>query len=285
MRDIPKSAGIYKLTCINNNKIYIGKSVNLYVRLPSYKRCGKDIGPYIKNAILKHGWDSFKIDIIEIFEEFDKSKDSNSLLDRESHYIKLYNSTNTDIGYNICDYSTDKTGMKMSDESREKMSKSHMGVKHSEERKLMRVGRKLTPEHIQNIANANRGKKRTDETKEKLRIANSKPKTTPVSDSHRANLSKAGRGRTLTEEHKEKLRLSAIKRGISKETREKMRQTNKGRPLSEEHKAKLRNKKLSPEHKESLRKSNIGRTYSHTEKTKEKMRLSALNRKSKNGIL
>lgn len=52
MKDIPKSVGIYKLTYTNNDKIYIGKSVNLYNRLQSYIICKNDIGRYIKNAIL-----------------------------------------------------------------------------------------------------------------------------------------------------------------------------------------------------------------------------------------
>lgn len=35
----PKAAGIYKLTCDNNGKIYIGKSINIRKRLESHKNC------------------------------------------------------------------------------------------------------------------------------------------------------------------------------------------------------------------------------------------------------
>ena len=38
-----KSAGIYKLTCSTNGKIYIGKAVNLYKRLNRHKNCAKDV--------------------------------------------------------------------------------------------------------------------------------------------------------------------------------------------------------------------------------------------------
>jgi predicted GIY-YIG superfamily endonuclease len=46
-------AGIYKLTCSNNGKVYIGKSVNLYKRLNRHKNCNKHSYNryYIQNAI------------------------------------------------------------------------------------------------------------------------------------------------------------------------------------------------------------------------------------------
>ncbi len=72
----PKEAGIYKLTCVNNGKIYIGKSVNLYDRMGDYRRCAKkSIGRYyFENALIKHGWDSFKVEIVEIFENLRRRK-------------------------------------------------------------------------------------------------------------------------------------------------------------------------------------------------------------------
>lgn len=275
----PKDAGIYKLTCVNNGKIYIGKSISINRRLKVYPRCGNDIGIYIKNAIIKHGWNSFEIEILETVDDFDKTKDNKYLLDRESYYIKLYDSSNKEKGYNVCIYSTDRTGIPHSDKTKEKLRLANLGKKLSEKTREKMRNKKLSDEHKEKLRMSHLGIKRSEETKQKLRIANSKPKTTPVSEEHRRNLSKAGQGRIFTPEHRENLRLSAIKRGISKETREKMRQTNKGRPLSEAHKAKLRNKKLSPEHKEALRNSNIG--TKHSEETKEKMRIAALNRKSK----
>ena len=219
----PKEAGIYKLTCGVNNKIYIGKANNIYNRLKVYPRCKNGIGNYLKSAIKKYGWELFDVEILEIVENFDKLKDNDSLLERESHYIKIYNATNSEIGYNICKYSNDNTGMKMSDEAKEKIRAANLGKKWSDATRTKTKNKKLSAEHKKKIGDAHRGMKRSEETKEKIRVANSKPKTTPVSDEHRKNLSKAGRGRVLSEEHKEKLRISAKKRGISKETREKMR--------------------------------------------------------------
>lgn len=233
-------AGIYKLTCNNNGKIYIGKSINISDRIKVYRRGKNAIGNYLKNAIIKHGWDSFAVEVLEVVESFDKVRDNDKLLKREAYYIELFDATDKDNGYNICKYSTDKTGMKMSDEFKEKCRKANLGKKLSDETRAKMSQKKLSSKHKEILRNVHVGRKCSEETKEKMRISSSKPKTTPVSEEHRRNLSKAGKGRVFTPEHRENLRLSAIKRGISKETREKMRKTNTGRVFSDEHKEKLR---------------------------------------------
>lgn len=110
----PKAAGIYKLTCNINGKIYIGKSINIRKRIESHKNCKKHVstGYYFRNAVVKHGWDSFTVEILEIVENFDKFKDNHALLELESYYIKLYNSTESGVGYNIQQSSKDGTGNK-----------------------------------------------------------------------------------------------------------------------------------------------------------------------------
>ena len=56
----PKSAGIYKITCVSNGKIYIGKSINIDQRIKSHKYSEKNSGYHgrFQNAIKKYGWDS-----------------------------------------------------------------------------------------------------------------------------------------------------------------------------------------------------------------------------------
>jgi len=98
---------------------------------------------------------------------------------------------------------------KLSDETREKMRKAHLGMKASKEaREKMRkahLGKKLSEETKEKISKANLGKILSEETKEKL--------------------SKAHLGKKLSEETKEKMRKAHLGKRLSEETKEKMRQT------------------------------------------------------------
>jgi len=79
---------IYKITNTINGKIYIGKDETSN---PNYFGSGK----LIKRAITKYGIDNFKKEVIEILE------DKKSLSSSEIHWIRIYNSTDKTIGYNI----------------------------------------------------------------------------------------------------------------------------------------------------------------------------------------
>lgn len=184
------NAGIYKLTCHKNNKVYIGKSINIRNRLKQH-RSSKNVS-LLQRAILKHGWDSFNIEILEIVEDFDKLKDNVSLLEREAYYIELFESADTTKGYNVSKFSTDRTGLICSEETKKKISIGNLGKKYSDEtrekmrkpksdetREKMRnsklgkpsnkLGKKLSPETRGKIREANLGKKLSEETKEKMR--------------------------------------------------------------------------------------------------------------------
>ena len=158
---------------------------------------------YFQNALIKHGWESFEVEILETFDNFYKLLDNKSLLDRESFYIEKFDSTNKDKGYNRCKYSTDTTGKKLSEEHKEKIRQSCLGNTHTEE----------TKEKMRNSRSKD-DRKHSEESKEKMR----KPKS---------------------KEHVEKM----VGRKLSKETKEKMRLSKLGKPLSEEHKEKLRKRK------------------------------------------
>jgi group I intron endonuclease len=203
-------AGIYKLTCKNNNKIYIGKSINIGTRLSYHKNTnGKTL---IRKAIEKHGWDSFDVEILEIFENFNKLKDNDHLLKREAHFIEILNSTDRDIGYNLCKFSRDTTGTVRSKETKEKIRQAMTGRKHSEETKEklkhINLGKKLSEETKEKMRQRMLGnthgtklkgiKKISEENKEKLRI--------------RLQGNTYAKGHKITEEHKEKLRIANIKK-------------------------------------------------------------------------
>ena len=199
----PDNAGIYKLTFKINNKIYIGKSVNLRKRMKEYSnyenlRKGRY---YIQNAIIKHGWDSFTVEVLEIFENFNKLRDNSKLLDRESFYIESYNSTNRDIGYNICKFSNDRTGILCSEESKERMRKPK------------------SKEARENMSRSSLGKPKTKEHIEKLRQSKlGKPNLGRVGKKHsleaREKMRQSKLGKSLSEHHKDRIRQSKSKINI-----------------------------------------------------------------------
>lgn len=99
----------------DNGKVYIGKTVQKPQRRfrngEGYKK-----SPHFYSAIKKHGWDKFK------FTELEVVTDIKLLAEREEYYIKLYNSIDPNIGYNIV--KIDKGLNSYPDEVKEKISKA-----------------------------------------------------------------------------------------------------------------------------------------------------------------
>ena len=103
--------GIYKITNIDNNKVYIGQSVDIQVRWYNHKKelnRNKHGNSYLQNSWNLHGADKFKFDIIEECEI--------SVLDeKEIYWIKYYNSTDPKYGYNLIDGGSGRSGYKLSE--------------------------------------------------------------------------------------------------------------------------------------------------------------------------
>lgn len=82
-----KISGIYKITCIDNRKAYIGKSVDVSERWIQHLKSSLEIGTIAKNQLYtlmkEKGAERFTF---EILEEVEKDK----LLERESYWIKFY---------------------------------------------------------------------------------------------------------------------------------------------------------------------------------------------------
>src|SRR6185437_8065164 len=160
-----------------------------------------------------------------------------------------------------------------SEETRQKMRMSHLGKKQSEET----IAKRAAP---------HRGKKKSPHTEEtKARISQSRKGKgrQPKSAAHIAKVAAANRGKVRSEVVR--LKISESRKGKG---------TGKRKPLSEEHKAKMsatkRGKKLSEAHKQKLReaqkarrawKASQGIVRKTTEKSRAKMRTSALNRRLK----
>lgn len=88
---------VYKYTNLVNGKIYIGQTIeSLEMRAGhngyKYRKC-----TYFYNAIKKYGWDKFTV---EILQDNLTREQANEF---EIKYIKLFNSQDPNIGYNISD--------------------------------------------------------------------------------------------------------------------------------------------------------------------------------------
>jgi len=178
----------------------------------------------------------------------------------EVYMIAVYGRKNNGTGmlWNFTDGGEGASGVRVSEQTKEKMSESH-------------TGKLKSPEHRANIGKANQGKKRdplSPEHKEKLSLALKGRKVKPFSEKHKNSISKAKLGKPLSEEHKEKIRQAATGRKVADETRGKLKQTStgnknfEGRQHTEETKEKMRQahtgKVFSPEHKENLSKAKLG---------------------------
>ena len=104
---------IYVLYNSINNKIYIGQTIQpIYKRFIRHKSNANLGCPgHLYNAIRKYGWDKFKTFVIYQTEEVD-SRDLilEELNNKEIYYIKYFNSSNNQFGYNITSGGSGKTG-------------------------------------------------------------------------------------------------------------------------------------------------------------------------------
>ena len=133
-----KLCGIYKITNLESGKVYVGSSLDIYTRFTKHKSDlirNKHKNIYLQNAWNKYGSQNFIFEIIELVSPVDQ------LLIRESYWIKHIKCLNRIFGYNLSDI--ESTGIiKLSKETRQKMSKSKTGKIHTKEsKKKMRLAK------------------------------------------------------------------------------------------------------------------------------------------------
>lgn len=122
---------IYKITNKVNGKIYIGQVYNKSVEC-RFRRHIKDaskLNTHLSKAILKYGHSNF------ICEQIDTANNLTELNNKEKYYIKLFNSTDPNIGYNMTiggdggNTYQFKTKEEM-EVIKQKLSKSNKGIKN-----------------------------------------------------------------------------------------------------------------------------------------------------------
>lgn len=190
---------IYKTTNTFNGKIYIGQH-----RADKFNPEYFGSGVIITNIINKYGTDSF---ICEVLEECNSEQELN---DKEIYWIEYFNATDKNIGYNLMSGGYKTRGIKHSDSTKKKISKSKTGVSPdrvygtpSEEIKN-KISNTLK-EYYKTHKNPKFGTHLSEETKEKLRQANlGKKYPKEVRDKHR--IPAWNKGVPMTEEAKEHLK-------------------------------------------------------------------------------
>lgn len=162
-------SGIYCIENKNNNKKYIGQSVNIHYRWTKHKHelnnnCHHN--EYLQNAWNKYGENTFEFYVLEYC-----SKEN--LDEKEKYYISLYNSTNRDLGYNL--QSGGQFSNTHSEESRKKISISNKKAYLNPDRvKIQSInaykqwGNPNIKEKIMGQNNGMYGKHHTEEAKKKM---------------------------------------------------------------------------------------------------------------------
>lgn len=113
----PRKRGVYLITNLENNKIYVGSTLNSFKERWSTHiqklRRGQHSNLHLQNAYNKYGENKFKFSILEVLTV---EKD---ILNREQYYINLFKSYDREIGYNI---EVDVYKREVSEETKQKIS-------------------------------------------------------------------------------------------------------------------------------------------------------------------
>lgn len=143
-----REVGIYKIVNVNNQKIYVGSSINIEKRKCDHfinLKNNKHPNIHLQRSYNKCGENNLKFEIIE-------KCSIDNIIEKEQYYIDILNPE-----YNICKKAYSKLGVTTSNETRIKMSNSQKGRKHKEESKikigLAHKGHKHSKEFGLNISN------------------------------------------------------------------------------------------------------------------------------------
>jgi len=255
-----KTCGIYKIKNIVNGKCYVGQSIDIRNRIKKHiieLKSNKHNNQYLQYSWNKYGESNFIFEIIE-------TCSPEELFFKEGYWINEFKSLNKNFGYNV--EIVDATlGKKIcSDETKDKISKSlkgrvpwNVGIKASQEsREKMSKSQKskiFTEEHRKNLSISRKKRVISEETKRK--ISNSKK-----------GMPSVFKGKKHTEESRRKMSNALKGKKMSIDTRKKLSKSLKGKNTWK------KNTTLSEETRKKISKSLLGRK--HTEESKRKMSIS-----------
>lgn len=244
-----ENIGIYKITNITNNKIYIGSSSNLskrYYYHLNILRNNKHYNIHLQRAYNIDGESSFKFDIVEYC-------DFNILSEREEYYFNFFDTLNDNYGYNINpngDRPPSWTGKKHTEETKIKMGNSSRGRIQTEYAKeiasITHKGKIISDDHKKILSEKNKGEKNPMYGKAPYDIwleKFGKDIADKKYENWKEKISNSGIGRITSEETKEKIRKKALGRIVSDESKQKISNAQKGRTANNETKKKMSEKR------------------------------------------
>lgn len=270
---------IYKITCLMNGKIYVGKTTRRYPiqRWSEHKKCALVYGEhprgkaYFYNALRKHGIENFRFEVI------DQVVTDPELLAKEMYWIAALHTTDRRVGYNST-YGGES------------------GIPTPETLKKLR-GRPCSAETRARIAASQKGKKRvvTDAMRAAWTARRQNGPTLKMAE-HLARMSSQplGLGTKRTDEQRQRIRDGIRRAYANPELRAKVSAIQKashasnprpGHSLSEEHKRRVgdatrqRYANMTPEERQELSRQcsirNSGRRQSPEEVARRKASIKA----------
>lgn len=147
---------IYQILNTTNRMMYVGSAVNFNKRFELHRRLlrnNKHPNKYLQSAYNKYGQENFKFIILELCEK-------EKLLEKEQAWADMTQCYNREIGYNLKTIVNSNLGLKFSDETKAKMSKSAKG-------------KIITQEFRDKMSRIRKGVRNTEEAKRKMSIAHS----------------------------------------------------------------------------------------------------------------
>lgn len=204
---IPRVGGIYQWRQLSTGRKYYGGTCDLWRRNKEHRselNKGRHNNPRLSKAWAEKGPNDFVFTVLEVIE------DTATLIEREQWYLDHAVAWGFDFNINrIAGRPYRGQRRKASEETKRRLSLSHMGYVMPEEQK-------------QKISRANKGKKLSETQKAKL----SKAKTGKVqTEAARKKNADAHKGKKLgphSEEHKSKIAETLLGHFVSKETRQKL---------------------------------------------------------------
>lgn len=196
--------GIYAIENLDNDKIYIGQSVDIRKRFREHKHHLKQNNHdniYLQRAWNKYGSAKFTFKILEVCNE-------NELNGKEIYYISKYRSKSYNLnngGYGNRGYKHTEETKKKLKETRKLQKEPMLGKKHTKEtkEKLSKInkGKKLPQEIIKKMIESHKGYKHSEETKTKMsetKKGNTYAKGAVRSSEERKKLSEIRKGQNST---------------------------------------------------------------------------------------
>lgn len=170
LRGVTNRSGVYIITNTMNGKVYVGSAVSVRGRLQFHRSClrrCKHENHHLQRAWNKYGEKKFRLETIE--------ECSLSILrEREQYWMDTLGAADSATGYNINPVAGGggMEGRKHTEASRKKMSASRKGQDTSAATAaaaLVTLGKTRPAEVRAKISASGRGKKRSQQTKDRIR--------------------------------------------------------------------------------------------------------------------